>query len=206
MKAVMVEVPQHLLDERMRSGVDQWDEMWEGILHMNPPPEPDHQDLEYDLESWLRACWATRGNHLVRHQVALSPNDESNWTNNYRTPDLVLVSRDRFHIIRKKYYHGAPDVAVEIRSPGDETYEKFTFYATLKIPELWVIDRDTKAAEMWVLHGDEYRRQAANAANWVISRATGVQLRQAAEGKLELCLDGDETTRRTFSAAQTDSV
>ena len=96
---------------------------------MNLPPEPDHQDLEYDLEHWLRTVGVTDSEKLVRHQVALSSENKSNWTNSYPRPDSVLVTRHHFHIIRKKYYQGAPDVAVEIRSPGDETYEKFPFFA-----------------------------------------------------------------------------
>ena len=38
MKAVISEIPQHLLDERAAAGLDRWDEMWEGILHIPPMP------------------------------------------------------------------------------------------------------------------------------------------------------------------------
>ncbi len=34
MKAVMASVPEHILEWRRRTGADQWDEMWEGVLHM----------------------------------------------------------------------------------------------------------------------------------------------------------------------------
>jgi hypothetical protein len=38
MKAVMANVPEHILEWRRRTGADQWDEMWEGVLHMAPSP------------------------------------------------------------------------------------------------------------------------------------------------------------------------
>ena len=38
MRAVMLDVPESLLDERRRLGLDVFDEVWEGVLHMVPPP------------------------------------------------------------------------------------------------------------------------------------------------------------------------
>ena len=45
MKAVIPNVPEPLLDWRKRTGAERWDEMWEGVLHMRPTPNRDHQDL-----------------------------------------------------------------------------------------------------------------------------------------------------------------
>jgi len=45
MKAVIPEVPQHFLEQRARTGLDRWDEMWEGVLHVPPAPNREHQDL-----------------------------------------------------------------------------------------------------------------------------------------------------------------
>jgi Uma2 family endonuclease len=53
------------------------------------------------------------------------------WPDNHRIPDLVLLTPARFAIDRNEYFEGAPDVVVEIRSPGDESYEKRDFYAAL---------------------------------------------------------------------------
>jgi len=39
----MLDVPSHLLAERRRLGLDLFDEMWEGELHMVPPPSEEHQ-------------------------------------------------------------------------------------------------------------------------------------------------------------------
>ena len=38
MRALHFEVSEGELQERHRPGIDRWDEMWEGELHMVPPP------------------------------------------------------------------------------------------------------------------------------------------------------------------------
>jgi hypothetical protein len=54
MKAVMSEVPADILAWRKRTGADRWDEMWEGVLHMPPMPNREHQELEWAMETYLR--------------------------------------------------------------------------------------------------------------------------------------------------------
>ena len=149
MKAVLSEVPQYILDWRRTTGADQWDEMWEGVLHMVPPPNREHQDLEGALERWLRSHWAEPQGNKVYHQIAVSPEGtpRGEWVHNYRTPDLVLLLPGDFGIDRNEYFAGPPSVVVEIRSPNDETYEKLPFYAEIGVPEVWVIDRDSKAVD-----------------------------------------------------------
>ncbi len=130
MKAVMPVALPDVMAWRKNVGADQWDEMWEGVLHMPPPPNVGHQDLEGALEAYLRRYWTPASGGKVYHQIALTPS-AAGWTKNYRVPDLVLLLPQRFAIDRNEYFEGAPDVAVEIHSPGDEAYEKLPFYAEL---------------------------------------------------------------------------
>ena len=67
------------------------------------------------------------------------------WPHDYRIPDIVLLTPDRFQIDHDEYYDGAPTVVIEIRSRGDETWDKMEFYAGIGVPEVWVVDRDTRA-------------------------------------------------------------
>src|SRR3990172_7275684 len=161
MKAVMANVPEHILAWRRRTGADQWDEMWEGVLHMAPSPNRDHQDFEGALEAWLRQHWAAPGGGRVYHQINIS--EPGTWPDNYRIPDLVLLTPQRFDIDRNEYFDGGPDAVVEIHSPGDEAYEKLDFYAKVGVREVWVIERDTKRPEIYELVGDEYRAREASA-------------------------------------------
>jgi len=194
MKAVMPEVPPDILEWRRRTGAERWDEMWEGVLHMVPSPNREHQDLEWELETWLRLYWAAPGGNKVYHQINVA--SPGGWPNDYRIPDLVLLTPDRFHIDHDEYFEGAPTAVVEIRSPGDEAYEKLSFYAKLGIPEVWVIDRNTKTPELHVLHEDQYEAQTPDSEGWLVSRATSVRFRATPGDKLALQITGDESTQR----------
>ena len=194
MKAVIADVPQHLLDQRARIGADQWDEMWEGVLHMPPAPNREHQDLEGALETWLRLHWARPNGARVYHQINVA--SPGGWPSDYRIPDLVLLAPDRFHVDRNEYFKGAPTVVVEIHSPGDEAYEKLPFYARIGVPEVWIIARDTKTPEVYLLEGTDYARQPADDEGWLRSPATDIQLRGPKAAKLDVQITGDPATQR----------
>lgn len=191
MKAVLVEVPDHFMERRKRTGEDQWDEMWDGVLHMPPMPNFYHQDLGSALQGYLQRRWARSIRAKVLHEINLA--STGGWPDNYRIPDLLLLTRGRFHIIRGEYLEGAPDAVIEIHSPGDEAYEKLPFYAELGVPEVWIIHRDTKEPEIYVLKRNRYRKQP-RAAGWTRSPNTGVEMR-AKGGKLVIRMNGDDTTR-----------
>jgi Uma2 family endonuclease len=182
-----------LLERRKQTGADQWDEMWDGVLHMPPMPHYDHQDLEGDLETYLKLRWARPRRAKVLHQINLAA--VGGWPDDYRIPDLVLLTPDRFGINRGEYFEGAPNVVVEIHSPGDEAYEKLPFYADLGIPEVWIIHRDTKEPEVYLLKRGRYKEQRPGAGGWVRSPATGVEIRVGKRGKLAVRLAGDDATR-----------
>jgi Uma2 family endonuclease len=182
-----------LLERRKQTGADQWDEMWDGVLHMPPMPINEHQDLEGDLERYLRQHWARPRKAKVYHTVNLA--SVGGWPKDYRIPDLLLLTRDRFSINRKLYFEGAPNVVVEIHSPGDEAYEKLPFYAELGVPEVWIVHRDTKEPEVYLLKRGRYKEQPSEAGGRVRSPATGVEMRAGKRNKLAIRLAGDDGTR-----------
>jgi Uma2 family endonuclease len=194
MKAVMPVALPEVMALRKSTGADIWDEMWEGILHMPPPPNLEHQSFEGSLETYLRLRWAPQHGAKVYHTVAVSP--PGGWPNSYRAPDLVLLLPDRFTRIRGEYIEGAPNVVVEIHSPGDEAYEKLPFYAQLGAPEVWIIHRDKKTPESHVLKRGRYKKLAVRADGWTRSPGTGVELRVGKPGKLAVRLLGDEASRQ----------
>jgi Uma2 family endonuclease len=188
----MPEVPSHILEWRRRTGADQWDEMWDGVLHMPAMPINDHQDLAGDLLTYIKLHWARPRRAKVFHEVNLA--SIGGWPNNYRVPDLLLLSRENFSINRGKYFEGAPDAVVEIHSPGDEAYDKLPFYEGLGVPEVWIINRDTKEPEVYLLKGGRYRKQRATA-GWVRSPAADIELRAGKPGQLAVRMRGDDATR-----------
>jgi Uma2 family endonuclease len=194
MRAVFAKVPDGLLESRRRAGLDRWDEMWEGVLHMAPMPNPWHQELEGELETWLRLHWGRPIRAKVLHQINLAAPGE--WPSNYRIPDLLLLTRERFHIDKGDYFEGAPNVAVEIHSPDDESYEKLEFYAELRVPEVWIIDRDTGTPEIFTLVGDAYQARQPGADGWIASPATGVEMRRGAQDRLSIRMANNPATEQ----------
>jgi Uma2 family endonuclease len=139
MKAVMTEVPPALLEERRRLGLDLFDEMWEGVLHMNPPPLGDHQRLGTELVAVLTPIAKSLG-FVPFYEVGFyaAPDD-------YRAPDHAYARPEQ---LSREGISGA-ELVIEFRSPGDETYEKLDWYATRGVPEIVVIHPSTRVIEMF---------------------------------------------------------
>jgi Uma2 family endonuclease len=196
MKAVMSEVPQFVLEWRKRTGAEMWDEMWEGVLHMTPAPNLNHQFFIGRLETWLNVHWVRPGGYLVYHDVNLTP--KGGWPNNYRIPDLVLLTPDCRISNHDVYIEGAPAVVVEVKSPDDETLEKLSFYAQVGVPEVWIFNRDTKVPKLLILESVAYREQIPDAEGWLESPGVSVKFRGHTANKLTIELRDDPTTRKNL--------
>ncbi len=194
MRAVMAEVPADFLQLRRHRGADIWDEMWEGVLHMPPAPNIAHQDFEYALEAWLRTYWAYVPERRVYHGVNVAP--AGGWPDDYRIPDLVLLAEDCAAKNCGEWLEGPPTVVIEIHSPGDEALDKLPFYASLGVPEVWVIDRDSRAVEIHTLRAGGQERIAPSPDGWLHSVATGIQLRPQRGGKLAIRMASDMASVR----------
>jgi Uma2 family endonuclease len=195
MKAVMANVPEHILAWRRKTGADQWDEMWEGVLHMAPSPNRDHQELELHLAIWLQHHWAQpKGCRVLTRINVAAPGA---WPEDYRIPDIVLLTPDRFHIDCNEYFDGGPEVVVEIHSEGDESYDKFDFYAKVGVREVWVIDRDTKQPEIFERTNLEFELRPADSERWLYSNVTNIEMRATTDELLEIRIAGcDETVAK----------
>ncbi len=191
MKVVASVAPPGLIEWRRHRDVDRHDEMWEGVLHMNPLPNRDHQVLVAELWLWLHVHWAQpRGNRVyLERNVAMS----GAWPNDYRGPDLVLLTPDRFQLDKNQYIEGPPTVVVEIRSPDDESYEKLPFYTKLGVPEVWIIDHNSKQPEVFVLGSQSgtYEKQSILASGWLASQVTDIELTVTGDAKLAIRICGE---------------
>jgi Uma2 family endonuclease len=148
MRAVMLEAPQSLIEERRRLGLDGLDEMWEGVLHMVPPPSQEHQRVEGRLFRALSAIAETRGLEAYTNFGVFGAAEQS-----YRVPDVVVAAA--IHT-SKRGVEGRAELVVEILSPNDESYDKLPFYAARGIPEVWIVDPVTRVAEVYALRDGRY--------------------------------------------------
>jgi Uma2 family endonuclease len=139
------------LAERQRLGLDRYDEMWEGIWHFVPPPNNFHQKLE----SWLLVrMWPLAEARGLEVTVETGLFDPAQPTRSWRTPDLVVTRPDqRTH----RGAEGGVELVVEIRSPGDETFEKFPFFARHGVAQVLVVLPDNLRVELYRLGEGGYR-------------------------------------------------
>ena len=177
MRVVYVDAPDDVILERRRLGLDGFDEMWDGELHMTPLPRWEHQGILHNLQYFFRAHWEETGEGVCRPNVGVKPPGTPDvevagemLPRNYRGPDLVFLLRGHEDRVQEGCVVGPPDAVIEVRSPGDETYKKFPFFHSLGIPEVIVVHRDTKAVELYELGADEYRRVAPAANGLVYSK------------------------------------
>ena len=192
MHAVMPVLLPDVASFRKRNGGDQWDEMWEGVLHMCPMPTPDHQDLGRSTLIYVSLFWANPIRAKVFYEANLA--SVGGWPKDYRIPDLLLLRHENFHVRKRKCFEGPVDGVVEFHSPGDEAYEKLEFYAKLGVGEVWIIHRDTKVPEIYLLKNGGYVKQRATG-GWVRSPLTGLEMKKGKPGKLAIRKIGDDATR-----------
>jgi len=182
--------PPELLEDRRQKGIDRRDEMWEGALHVPPMPSCDHQDFSWHLEAFLRGHLRGR---RIRVLGAVNVASLGGWPRDFRIPDMVLLGPDCRGVNRRTHIEGPPDVVIEIASPGDESREKLPFWARIGVPEVWIIDRDSKDVEIRVLREGAYAPVTPDREGWTGSPFAGIEARPEG-GKLLLRRAGEAST------------
>lgn len=167
----MLEVPDSLLAERHRLGHDFFDEMWEGELHMVPPPSGYHQRLA----SWLAGQWrplaAAAGLEVIAETGLFDPAVAD--FSSYRQPDLAVYRPDQ---LSRRGIEGRAELVVEIRSLDDESYQKIPFYQRVGVAELLIIEVDY-GVHQWVGVEGRLVPVPADAEGWTRLRALTASLR-----------------------------
>src|SRR5919198_6463211 len=147
------------LPDRIRfKAADIWDapddgkryEVIDGQLYVSPPPILEHQGATSGLCTHLLPyIHQRRLGRLYTAPVGVVLDDE-----NGVQPDLVYVSRERFHILSRRGIEGAPDLVVEILSPSTRSRDrgiKLKRYAAAGVPHYWIVDPRTRALETYHL-------------------------------------------------------
>jgi len=144
------ELAERLKTERALSGADRYDEAWEGTYIMSPLANNEHQLLVSKLTSILELIIGAERLGQVYAGVNISDRLE-NWEHNFRCPDVAVFLTSTTAVDRRTFWHGGPDLAVEIVSSGDQSHEKIEFYAKVKTQELLIIDRAPWRLELYRL-------------------------------------------------------
>jgi Uma2 family endonuclease len=132
------------LARRSALGQDTFDEVWEGVYHVVPVPCPWH--------GYAQAALAR----------ALDPFADS--AGLVGTTRFNLGEQHDYRVPDGGYHRGLPSdlyvptaaIVVEVLSPGDETWEKFGFYARHGVEEICVADPRAGSIRWFRLAGHAY--------------------------------------------------
>lgn len=135
-----------LLERRRALGQDRFDEVWDGVYHVNPVPHASHAYVAQQLAVMLDAPAREAG--LVPILVGVNLGD----SDNYRVPDGAL-----FRTMPDAVFLPTAALVVEIVSPGDETWNKLDFYAARDVNEFLIVDKQERRVHWLGLTDGEYR-------------------------------------------------
>jgi Uma2 family endonuclease len=118
-----------------------------GKLIMSPAPSPQHQRISRNLFQILIQHTLNFG------EVFYSPIDLILSESIVLQPDLVFISNAKKEIITNRGIEGIPDLIVEVLSPSNSYIDRVTkkeIYAAHGIPELWLVDPQSKQLEIYL--------------------------------------------------------
>ncbi|MBE0479245.1 Uma2 family endonuclease [Candidatus Aerophobetes bacterium] len=127
-----------------------------GKLFMTPAPSSYHQKVSRNLEF---AIWSyVKENNLG--EVFDAPIDVVFSSVNVVQPDIVFISKDRLKILEERGIFGAPDLVVEIISPGTSELDvklKKQLYQRFGVREYWIVYPEEKKVEVFKLKGGSFK-------------------------------------------------
>jgi Uma2 family endonuclease len=127
-----------LIAERKRLGLDRNDEVWQGEYHVSPAPSFEHARIDAALVRILTDYAAPRQLTVTTAFNLGSPTD-------YRVPDLGVHRGSPTGV-----WINAAAIVVEVRSPHDETFEKFAFFSRQQVEEILVVDVEDRTV-VWFI-------------------------------------------------------
>jgi Uma2 family endonuclease len=142
-------------------------EIIDGAHYVTPSPNTRHQRTCTALAAML---WAYLKHHPIA-EVFVAPFDVVFSDLDVVEPDLLVISRDRAGVLTDQHVRGAPDLVVEILSPGTRKTDEMTkrkLYERFGVREYWIVDAElevikiyrqtdqgfVRAAELSVEHAD----------------------------------------------------
>src|SRR5579883_2063621 len=141
-------------DEYLAWGGEENVEWQNGEIISMAPASMQHEDLFLFLTHLMRA-------YVRKHDLGKVLGSrfvmKLNAQRRGREPDIMFVSKERLHLLKKNYLDGAADAVVEIVSPesvGRDRGEKFVEYEAAGVREYWLIDPERRQAEFYRLGED----------------------------------------------------
>ena len=129
-----------------------------GEVIVSPTPKRFHQKLAYALAKMIEIMANRQG------EINIAPLDVYLDEHNVLQPDVFWVAgpQSLCQLGKDDYWHGAPDLVVEVLSPSTARYdraEKFRLYEQHGTLEYWLVDPQAQYVEVWRRAAEKFERQ-----------------------------------------------
>lgn len=128
-------------------GEDDDVELINGVVVKKMAARDPHEDLNSWLIMVLRGYARVKDLGIVRgSRTAVQVTEHRG-----RLPDVLFVRKERENIVQEKGIYGAPDLVIEIVSPGDRPADIVALeadYRSVGVSEIWFIDQNLKQARV----------------------------------------------------------
>lgn len=126
-----------------------------GELVMTPSPTPYHQLVSGKLQLQMAGFVFEKRLGIVLD----APVDVYLAETETYQPDLIFISDERLAIVEETRINGAPDLVVEILSPGTGYYDlrsKYKVYEKSGVREYWIVDPQNKSVQVFCLREGKF--------------------------------------------------
>lgn len=128
----------------------------DGEIIVSPAPKDDHQKVVTNAVPVLKVL-------IPDGQLRVAPADLTLDEFNTPQPDLFWISSENTRCkLMDGYWHGAPDLIIEVLSPGTARVDrgrKFTIYEKHGVREYWMVDPVGQYIEVYRLEDGKFVRQ-----------------------------------------------
>ncbi len=132
-------------------------EIVDGEIFVTPTPVIKHQRISRELEFRILQILRTHDlGEILDAPVGVKLSDED-----VLEPDLVVIRKEHAARVLSQYIEGAPDLVIEILSPGTARHDLHTKrdrYELFQVPEYWIVDPEAESIEILVLRDGRYAR------------------------------------------------
>jgi Uma2 family endonuclease len=146
-----------------RTIMEVWESLPEGTLCqlinnalvMSPAPLDTHQKILGKIFAKL----FTKIEERNLGELRVAPYDVHLDAENIFQPDIVFVGKENINKIKERGLYGAPDLVIEILSPGNKKFDKRDkkdIYEKHGVKEYWIIDPADKQVTGYTLVNDEF--------------------------------------------------
>jgi Uma2 family endonuclease len=141
---------------RMPEVTDATEEVVDGEIRITPPAKWKHALIVANVRNALIAQLDRREVHVMGGSFGLVIRKAPLTS---RIPDVAVFQRSTI-VEQDGYIHSAPQLVVEVLSPGNtrrEREEKLADYASLGVPDVWVISPEARTVEVLQLENGRLR-------------------------------------------------